>query len=1212
MVTNVTKLSLVAIATLSIGASAFADDGELLRKSMSKASGQPSTDPVSEAEHAFIDTMKFYVPAQASNGVVDLIDYYNADEQLVDSRAYAKPLIGVYIYGPAEEVEGVGFVGHGKRDAYAAVSLDDGTTWKRTNLSESADLTSCDSNSAGGCSVVREDIPLFADTEFAYPGDVVNIFQSTVGSNTLAVWPSRYCRGGSPNYSLNTSNPDKLYAIADYMGIDIGTDPDNPSNPSPDDLYLIDMFGVGGSQGSIDYSEDKFEQNQPVKEVPFNCIWAARGTLVQGDDPRTEDVTEASFMRWFKAERLSSGRRDVNRIEASCVAGAGCAITWQEDPDGLRAGQGLGPGEGWSGAVANSQTDTWYSYISWEHFNLVEDPTDEAGANIITLAEYEELAASGGDITQKPQVGIPFAMPMRVTDNARCNVTNPQPYCNGSAISADHPDVLNPLDYGMKDMCADTTQIPTGPDNTPADICVTEDGLPLVGNIAATRPRLGLFGYDSDRDDVVDSAFVIFEAEESKGLGAFGFTETGEAGTPCDPDIEEGCIAFDEGKNVWYYSFNMELTGDNAGNYADKDNLDSLLANLGGHGNQLNQPEVDWTTGEFYPVRNTLYLWDFGFYNYEIWNTEIARRGSLLAQPLSVLSNNPNVATGTGSTTPSPADEPIMVAALDEQLQTVASDTVVALATTDAAATPDVPPEQCNDVPATPAIPADPNGPGEPATPATPAIPPGNCGNGGGGGSKSRLVAFPAWKQGIMNQGGPADVMARRIIAPNGWSPGKGNPYAFRNMDCEVWLYGRDSSGTPENPYYPDGLCMDSAINLSGYIPDSCTDSQAGGDVLCPQVDLSQGTTFGVSDTNPTLQGNQVEPNTTKVLSWHQCPAAFTTVSSSDGLEVLTCDTDLRTDASTLADQSWYNPLDVAKGHRGYLDGDFIMLLYAWSPNWRLNAKGNDRYELYIRRSFDGGETWTTLPGNYRHADGGQFSGAGTTTCETFRSTETGGGGISEPHVCNQYAAGAAEQARNVTQHKSMRITTLDPRFAMTGSPKGVSITADPFAVGIPDPEGEDLRDPSRYAIVYETGDNTTTAEGEPEPDDLFYSRAVMFGDHYQVWAEETDLSVCYPSDPHDNEVAEEIVGSGFCNEFEQLDQGSPGLQASEASLEANPGGQFIYGVWAQWLYDEDTDTLVESDAMARRVWYIDDYIPSDAWVIGGGSSGGGGGGTSP
>jgi hypothetical protein len=479
------------------------------------------------------------------------------------------------------------------------------------------------------------------------------------------------------------------------------------------------------------------------------------------------------------------------------------------------------------------------------------------------------------------------------------------------------------------------------------------------------------------------------------------------------------------------------------------------------------------------------------------------------------------------------------------------------------------------------------------------------------------------WKQGIMQQGGPADVMFRRIIIPRGWNPAippnpknprSGNPYAFRNMVCDEWLYGRGNDGMPENPNYPDGLCMASATNLSGYIPDSCTDSQEGGDELCPQVDLSQGTTFGVGDTNPVLQGNQVDPNQTKVLSWHQCPASFTTVSSSDGLEVLNCDTDLRTDASTLQDQSWYNPLDVAKGHRGFLDGDFVMVLYAWSPNWRLNAKGSDRYELYIRRSFDGGETWTTLPSNYSHADGTSWSGAGTTTCETFRSTETGTGDIVEPRVCNEYGAGAAEQSRNVTQLKSMRTTTLDPRFAMTGSPRGDSITADPFGVGTTAwADTEDVRNPSRYFIVYETGDNTTTAEGEPEPLDLFYGRGVMFGDHYQVWAEEDDLSVCYPSDPHDVDVPEELIGSEFCNEFDQMEQGSPGLEASEASLEANPGGQFLYGVWAEVEHpavgsEINWDEVLSSDAKVRRVWWIDDYISeTEAWTLPGTSGGDGG-----
>ncbi len=1088
-----------ALLVAGVATTAIADDGVLVRKSLSK--NDPTlSGHLSEAEHAFVDMMKFYVPAQAANGSVQPIDYYEIDGALESTRNGAKPLIGVYIYGPSEGVDGVGFVGHGRREAYGAVSLDDGLTWKTTNLSESSDLSSSD--------VIRDDIGLFDDLEGAYPGDVVNIFQATAGNYTLAVWPSRYCSGGSPNYSLENQHADKLASIADYMGIEM-TIPVVPgdSAASPDDLYLIDMFGVAGSQGSVDYAEDKFEQNRPVGEVPYNCLWAARGVLVSGDDPRTE-ATESSYLRWFKAERLTSGRRDVNRVEAKCVEGAGCAITWQEDPEGLRGGQGEGPGEGWSGAVANSKTDVWYSYIDWEHFALVEDPADDTV--ILSFADYEVAAVDTENVTQKPQVGIPFAMPMAITDNGKCNTTNPLPYCNGSAIQADHTDVLNPLDYGMVDMCADTVEIPTGRQGTLSEICVTEYGMPLVGNVAATRPRLGLFGYDSDGDSLTDSAFAVVQAEESKGLGAFGF----DLGIPCTPEDDgDECIPFDEGKNLWYYSFNFELTGDDAGGFTSKEELDSLLANLGGHGNQLNQPEVDWMTGEFYPVANTVDFWDFGDYNYDVYNTEIARRGSLLAQDIA------KVSTLQGST------------------------------------------------------------------------------------ARSSLLAMPAWKQGIMKQGGPADVMVRRILLPRGWVPGgqvNGNPYAFRNMDCKDWAYGRGKDGTPENAFYPDGLCLDPAINLSASIPDTCTDStNPDTEIPCPTVDVKGGS-FGIGDTNPVLQGGDVTPNTTKVLTWHQCPADFTTVSG----ETVTCKDDARSDDSTLADQSWYNPLDVAKGHRGYLDGDFVMMLYAWSPNWRLNAKGNDRYELYIRRSFDGGETWTTLPSGYKHYDNTVYNGAGTTTCETYRTAETGDGsgtdvdGKVEPVVCNAYKAGKDEQARNVTQLKSMRFTTLDPRYA-------------PTAASIVDGTGysydvlEDIRDPSRYAIVFETGDNRTTAIGEAEPLDLYYGRAVMFGDHYQVWAEEDDLSVCYPSDPHDNEVAEEKIGSGFCNEFDQMEQGTPGLEASEASLEANPGGEFIYGAWSQLQIDELTGEPVDSDADVRRIHYIDDYIPSDAWDFGQGTGDG-------
>ncbi len=828
----------------TIAPAAMADDGFLVRKSMSHDGseklppGQTNKFPV-ENEHAFIDMMEFYVPIQQANGtVLEGVEYLNIDGNTVDTRDYAKPLVGVYINGQVETFDGIGFVGHGTRDAWASVSLDDGVTWKNTNLSESADESSSD--------VERRDVKLFKDTKYMYPGDVVNVFHAVAGENVLVAWPSRYCSSGQPNYSLDQEDPSdeqlaRRTAIADYLGIDLGT-------ASADDLYLIDMFGVGGKQGSVDYAEDRWPQNQVVGEVPYNCLWTARGQLVAGDDPRTEALEE-SYMRWFKAERLTSGRRDVNRIETRCVEGAGCAITWQEDPDGLRAGQGLGPGGGWSGATANSQTDIWYSYIDWDDFNVVQDPADDTGATPMTLADYE-LAAEDTSVTQKPKPFVPFAMPMRMTDNAKCNTGNPQPYCYGTALDGvagtvpEFPagDGTFPMDYGLRDMCYDIVQIETGPNNELGDICVSEDGLPLVGNTASTRPRLNLFGYDSDADDVTDSAFAVVITEEDKGLGRFGFP-TDDLGNfiydggYCDPESADDCVEFDIGKNIWYHSFGMSLVDDYASDeYADDG--DGLPANLGDHGNMLNQPEINWQTGEMFLPADTQFMWDFGDYNYEIYNTEIARRGSMLAQGITK------------------AQE-----------------------------------------------------------------------------SDHNLIALPTWKQGIMNQGGPADVMSRRILVDDSWVAGAPNPYAFRNMDCpgDDWLYAPG-----DNAHYPDGLCGAPALNTSGAVADTCTDSQDGGDVDCPLV-VADGSTYGSTLTNPVLQGREVvEPNTTKVLSWHQCQPTgeYTDIDGS----TQTCPTGDPIYETTLDDQSWVNPLDVAKGHRGFLDGDFVMMLYAWSPNWRLNS----------------------------------------------------------------------------------------------------------------------------------------------------------------------------------------------------------------------------------------------------------------------------------
>ena len=177
---------------------------------------------------------------------------------------------------------------------------------------------------------------------------------------------------------------------------------------------MADVFGVAGSQQSVDYKEqeEKPGEYDGVGEVPYNCLWSARGVLRENPDPDAEGSTE---LVWFQAERLTSGRRDVNRIETACVAGAGCAISWQEDPDGLRPGEGEGAGTGWAGATTNSQTDIWYSFIEWEDMDIVDIDGMPA-----------PLADNSLD-SGRPQPYVPMMVPARLTNselklNSSCNL----------------------------------------------------------------------------------------------------------------------------------------------------------------------------------------------------------------------------------------------------------------------------------------------------------------------------------------------------------------------------------------------------------------------------------------------------------------------------------------------------------------------------------------------------------------------------------------------------------------------------------------------------------------------------------------------------------------------------------------------------------------------------------------------------------------------
>ena len=80
----------------------------------------------------------------------------------------------------------------------------------------------------------------------------------------------------------------------------------------------------------MDYTLQGFPE---VGEIPYACVWTARGILEPVDADGVYDPDgEYNALVWRQAERLTSGRRDANRIEVAGVSGAGFIITWQEDP----------------------------------------------------------------------------------------------------------------------------------------------------------------------------------------------------------------------------------------------------------------------------------------------------------------------------------------------------------------------------------------------------------------------------------------------------------------------------------------------------------------------------------------------------------------------------------------------------------------------------------------------------------------------------------------------------------------------------------------------------------------------------------------------------------------------------------------------------------------------------------------------------------------
>jgi len=191
--------------------------------------------------------------------------------------------------------------------------------------------------------------------------------------------------------------------------------------------------------------------------------------------------------------------------------------------------------------------------------------------------------------------------------------------------------------------------------------------------------------------------------------------------------------------------------------------------------------------------------------------------------------------------------------------------------------------------------------------------------------------------------------------------------------------------------------------------------------------------------------------------------------------------------------------------------------------------------------------------------------------------------------------------ARNVSQLTGTKVTILDPRYTPSGGIKKFTLldlyenAGQTFNYEIPLHEqfdditdgtlGETLdRDRSKFFVVYETGDNTTAAEGEPTPLDLFYSQATQYGDLYEwydvadgAWTQHEDLT----------------YGTSLDDDYRWpwLEKDQEDL-SGEAALTASPSGDFLYADWSQWREDE-YENIFDSDIWFRRLFYSDvDTLP--------------------
>jgi hypothetical protein len=327
-----------------------------------------------------LDIVPVWVPARRADGTATVVEYRDKTGNIIETRQKAKPLLVTYTEEQNLDPWGM----RRASDIITAVSLDDGATWKRFNVSHMARHSSFTLQATGE----------------RFPGDCRAPQQKIAEDKILIVWTSAYARGGKPVVAIKTTD--------DY--------------PHDDEYAVTDAWGVRGRQGSVNYDLDDDVADQGIGEIPYHAMWACRGVLVWEGNASEYPDREIGDIVWFKPERLTTGRRDAFIPVVGSAKNVGFGIAWQEDPGGLRPGKCSAGGHGWSGATVHKKTDIWYSFIRYDDFEKV-DPYFDAATH--SADEHgEDSHSQQPEISSRLKWLVPMSLPVRVSDNNTVNTEN--------------------------------------------------------------------------------------------------------------------------------------------------------------------------------------------------------------------------------------------------------------------------------------------------------------------------------------------------------------------------------------------------------------------------------------------------------------------------------------------------------------------------------------------------------------------------------------------------------------------------------------------------------------------------------------------------------------------------------------------------------------------------------------------------------------------